>query len=577
MGYHNDMTTRGFSLVEVIIVSAVVTVFFGGLFLTISTSLRLIADSRGRLTALTVANDYMEYVRSLSYDNVGTVSGLPPGLLPQVSTTTVNGIDFTRRLLVEYVDDAADGQGAADSNGITTDYKQAKISVTWTQQGTAKEVFLVSNVVPRSIETNVGGGTIRVNVFDAEVAPLPGATVRLRNTTGTTTVDVTRTTDASGVALFGGAPAGAGYEIFVSRSGYSADQTYVATTSLPFPATQPVAVVAADITTMNFFIDELSGLAGTVYTDRVYASSSLDFVTLASVASSTGVVVSGGALALAPDGGGYVSTGIAYLTPIAPTTLAEWVSLARTATVGSGTSVRLRLYTGASSTAYTLIPDSVVPGNAAGLVDPTVALASLDPTEYPAVVVGVTLATTNTTVTPTVTRVQAWYVETQSPYGNAGLTLVGAKSIGTDSLGNPVYKTAPAVTTESDGVFVVAALEWDSYQFEGLGFDLAEVCPGYPLVAEPGATTTATVTLAPDTAHTLRVVATAGGVPLPGAVVEIRRNGSPDSRVTSPCGQAFFTGVAEAEYEVTVSASGYAPVSVSNLFITGETVYEVAL
>jgi hypothetical protein len=179
--------------------------FFGGFFLTIQHSLNLVSDSRSRMTALSVANDQIEYIRSLSYDAVGTVSGLPGGALPQTSTTSLNQKIFTKRILIEYIDDAADGIGGADSNGITTDYKRAKVEVSWDHKGQTGQVILVSNIIPNSIETNIGGGTVRVLVTDANVLPVSGASVRLRNTTGTSSVDVTKVTDATGEALFGGA------------------------------------------------------------------------------------------------------------------------------------------------------------------------------------------------------------------------------------------------------------------------------------------------------------------------------------------------------------------------------------
>ncbi|PJC56055.1 hypothetical protein CO026_02400, partial [Candidatus Kaiserbacteria bacterium CG_4_9_14_0_2_um_filter_41_32] len=255
MVYPNSKNNKsGFSLVEVIIVSAIITLFFGELFGGLHYTLALITDSKARLTALSVANDAMEYIHSLSYDAVGTVAGIPSGLIPQVATSTLNGIEFEKRVLIEYVDAPADGLGAADSNSITTDYKNAKVTVSWTRNGKTNQIFLVSTITPRSIESDVGGGTLKVKVFDSVAEPLPGASVQVVNNTLLPNIDITRTTDASGIALFSGAPAGADYEIFVTASGYSSEQTYMATTALPNPTSRPVAVLEADVSTMNFFI-----------------------------------------------------------------------------------------------------------------------------------------------------------------------------------------------------------------------------------------------------------------------------------------------------------------------------------
>ena len=72
-------------------------------------SLELIANSRANING-SLANDRMEYFRSLPYDDADTVAGIPSGIIPQNSTTTLNGIEFSERVLVEYVDDPADGQ-----------------------------------------------------------------------------------------------------------------------------------------------------------------------------------------------------------------------------------------------------------------------------------------------------------------------------------------------------------------------------------------------------------------------------------------------------------------------------------
>jgi len=73
----------------------------------------------------------MEYFRSLPYNDVGVIAGFPAGTIPQNSTLNLNGINFSERVLVEYVDDDADGSTGADTNGIILDYKQIKLEYEW--------------------------------------------------------------------------------------------------------------------------------------------------------------------------------------------------------------------------------------------------------------------------------------------------------------------------------------------------------------------------------------------------------------------------------------------------------------
>ncbi len=562
----------GFSLIEVVVVIGISVLILVGLFASFEYSLKLIAQSRAKMTALTVVNDQMEYIRSLSYDVVGTVAGIPAGFLPQLSTTTLNGIDFTKRILVEYIDDAADGVGVTDTNSITTDYKQAKVTVSWNINGIPNEVFLVSNVIPPSIETNVGGGTLRVNVFDADVQPLPGASVRVFNNTLVPNIDVTRTTDASGIALFGGAPAGPDYEIIVTDTGYSTDQTYKATTTLPAPSTQPVAVVEADVSTMNFFIDRTSELTVRTLSGKTTQVYSEAFTDMAGIADSTGIAVEGDAVGLATSSGAFVPSGLLFLTPLTPSPLEAWEFLVASGTVPFNTTATIRFYTSASSS--DLIPDSDLLGNGVGFSLGTIDISSLSNVTYPSLVVGITLETLDTAVTPSVDTVQLYYLESEASIGGVNVSMQGSKTIGFDGGGSAVYKNASSVTTDSNGEYEFPALEWDAYTFISPGYDIAEACSGNPLDLRPGSDETIDLTLAADSATTLRVVAeTVLGAKIINAEVKLERPGFSGISNTSTCGQVFFTGLnGNIDYELTVTPIGYTPQTFSALSITDDEV-----
>ena len=566
---------EGFSLVEVLVVIGISLIIFVGLFASFEYSLKLIAQSRAKMTALTVANDQMEYIRSLSYDAVGTVSGIPSGLLPQISTTTLNGIDFTKRILVEYIDDDADGVGASDSNAITTDYKQTKVSVSWNINGNANEVFLVSNITPRSIETNVGGGTLRVNVFDADVQPLPGASVRVVNNTIVPNIDVTRTTDASGIALFGGAPAGPDYEIFVFGTGYSSDQTYMATTTLPTPSTQPVAVVEADISTMNFFIDRTSELTVHTLSGKTTQEYTETFTDMTGIVEFTDVALADGAMGLATSGSAYVSSGDLFLTPLTPSPLDAWEFLVASGTVPFNTAATIRFYT--STSTADLIPDSDLPGNGIGFSVGTVDISALSKDTYPSIVVGITLETSDTSITPTVDEVQLLYLESETGLAGVDLYMQGSKTIGTNASGTDIYKTTNSITTDSNGEYVFPDLEWDAYTFTVSGYDIAEACSNNPLDLSPNTTETMDLVLVADSASTLRVVAeTISGTKLISAEVTLERPGFSETMDTSTCGQVFFTGLnSNTDYELTVSPSGFAAQTISAITITSDEVMVV--
>jgi type II secretory pathway pseudopilin PulG len=581
MYYHRS--SAGFTMVEAIVVAAVSVIIFGSLLGAFKYTLDLINASRTKLSALSVANQRMEYFRSLPYDDVGTVLGIPSGTIPQNSTTTLNGIEFHERVLVEYVDDDADGQGGADSNAIVSDYKRVKLEYTWEIGGVSHNIMLVSDIVPRSVETTAGGGTVRINVLDADSNLLPGASVRLFNTV-TGPIDVTRITDASGVALFSGAPAGSDYEVEVTATiaghPYSTTQTYQATVANPTPVVAPFSVLEADVSTLTFQIGELSDLdifTRSAITEGVFQET---FSDLLAVASSSDVTTSGGALVLQDVAGVHESDGFAFLGPITPAPLQSWQTLRIAAEALANTTYRIQFFTGAAPGPFTLIPDGDLSGNAIGFTDTIVDIRELDALAYPAIFVGVALETTDTNVTPSVDEVSVFYRQSETILANAAFAMHGNKIIGTDASAQPIYKYDSNSSTDASGELSMNDLEFDDYTFAFGGYDIKTACSAHPFIHQAGVDGELEVVLVADAANTLRVsVVDALGRLIPRADVRLYRAGYDVTITTDGCGQVFFTGgvTADSDYTIEVSAKGYIPTSVTPFSISGDTVTTVTL
>lgn len=575
--------SAGFTMIEAVVVAAVSVIIFGALIVSFKYSLDLSNVARAKLSALSVANQRMEYFRSLPYDNIGTVLGIPSGTIPQNSTTTLNGVEFHERVLVEYVDDDADGLGAADTNAIVSDYKRVRLEYTWTMREETQSIMLVSDIVPRSVETTAGGGTIRINVLDADSSLLQGASVRLFNDI-VGPVDVTRFTDANGEALFSGAATGSDYQVVVTANiaghEYSTTQTYIATTSNPNPIVSPFSVLEADVSTLTFQIGELSDL-------DIYTRSAINegiftetFTDLSAAASSSAVAASGGALVLRDTAGSYDAAGYFFLGPITPIPLLAWETLRVTGEKPANTTYRVQFYTGAAPGPFVLIPDSDLPGNSLGF-DGIVDLSSLESLSYPSVFVGVTLETADTTVTPTVDEVSVFYRESETILPNAAFSMHGNKVIGTDASAQPIYKIdAGSLQTDGSGLYATTSLEFDNYTLSFTGYDMAMACPAHPFVHQAGIDGELEVVLVADAAHTLRVsVVNTAGTVIPGASVRLSRAGYDVTEVTNSCGQAFFTGgvSADVDYQIEVTATGYTSGSVAAFAIDGDTTTTVTL
>ena len=568
---------QGFTIVEALIVIAIGVTMFGSLLVTFEYAFELLAHSKARTTALSIATDRMEYFRSLSYDDVGTILGIPAGTIPQNSTTTLNKIVFNERILVEYVDDPADGLLTAtttDSNGIPADYKRIKIELSWTIKGETRKIALVSNIVPRSIETTAGGGTVRVNVLDADATPLFGAQVRLRNNTTTATIDVTKNTDASGTALFSGAPAASNYEVIVTAPGYSTDRTYVSGVTNPNPITAPFSLLEADISTVTFQIGELSDMDITTYSSVTDLGSVENFVSTAGVATSSNTEVTSGVLRLKNTADVYAASGQAKLIALSPSPLKEWGAVTIAAATPTNTQYKVQLFT-MSSSSYSLIPESDIPGNAAGFSGPLIDISSIDAGSFPSIVVGITMQTSNTSVSPRIDEIGIYYREAATARSGVTLSLNGSKLIGTDVSSLPLYKTALSGITDGSGTLSFSDVEFDSYTFTiPPSLLVSTACPALPLLHEAGIDSDLSIVMRNSVSPSLRTkVVTSTGIGIPGASVTLSRPGFSSTVDTNLCGQTFMhTGVIlESDYDIVVSKPGYVTQTISTFTINGNT------
>lgn len=575
-------TTRGFSFVELLITAAIVSLVFGGLLAGLQLAVKLISSSKATSGALALANQQIEYIQSLPYNSIGTQGGIPDGPLPQNATTTLNGITYTERILVQYVDSPEDGLGGADINGILADYKQVKVEFSWQSTNGTSSIFLLTNIVPSGIESTDGGGTLTVNVFDAAVQPVSGAEVHLYNDTTTSTIDITTFTNSNGVAMFAGAPAAANYQIAVTDTGYSTDQTYSATTSNPNPNPPHVAVIESAVSTMNFQIDELSELTVRTIGPSTNGVFQDVFDDLSQVASSSGVIVSGGALVLSGGAGSYTSVGSALSASTTPAVITSWGSASFVVSTPVATAAVVQIYAVTGTSTYTLVGDAVLPGNSAGFTASPIDVSALDPVTYPTLALGVTLNSSDPNETPQLDEWKLDYVITEPPVASIPFSLTGSKSVGTTASGSPVYKFQASYTTDSGGEAVLPDLEWDSYDLvlDTGSYNIAEACENIPYVLNPGVSETLKLTVMPSVARSIRVrVEDTSGNPIVGASVDISRSGFSDSDSTSSCGQIFFNSglVSAADYQIDVSAAGYIDNTVTDVEITGNETLVVTL
>lgn len=544
---------RGMTLIDTIVGSALMLLVFMGITAAFQLSLDVVTNNRVRAGAIALLNERMEYLRSLSYTQIGVIGGIPAGIVPQIETVSWNGIEYTRRTSVLYSDDPEDGLGSEDENDIIADYKTIRVEVSWPSRQGERSLTLVGRVSPTGVEVAVPGGILTITVVDAAAAALPDTQVDIINTETSPAINIRTYTNQYGQVTFIGAPAASNYQITVSRPGYSTAQTYAVSAENPNPDPRHLTVADNQTTSATFSIDVLS--TKTVETYRLYQAGEWEdsFTTSDFIETMSGTETGGGSIYL---GGGapYASPGTVLSTPVAPTDLVGWTSLSWVDTTSAQTDVRYRLYTTESA----LIPDSDLPGNSAGFNTSPVDLSGLSKNTYPSLRIGAELSTNDPDETPTIASWKLSYNYGPVPLPNLAFSMQGFKTIGNSPT---IYKYNETHTSGATASLTLSNIEWDTYRLHvatTTGYDLAESCGLQPEVLNPGASQTTRLYVLPYTNHTLLVdVRSSDGALLSDAEIRLYNAAYDMTLTTSSCGQVFFPNLAPDTYSITVTKEGY--------------------
>lgn len=570
---------RGITLIDVVISSALLLLIFVGVAAAFQLTIDIVLNNKARAGAIALAGERLEFIRSLSYAQVGTSGGIPSGSLEQSESIVLNGTTFTRRTYVEYADDPLDGLAGADTNSIVADYKSVKVEVSWSVRENVREITLVSRFSPPAgLETAVSGGTLTISVVNRSAQALSNAEVTITNSSVSPAVNLITYTNASGTVSLIGAPAGTGYAISVTKPGYSTSQTYAATAQNTDPNPAHLTVVNNQTTTGTFVID-VPG-SKTVYT---YGSQSAgtwtdSFSDESLMGTSTRVEASGNKARFA---GNQPWAGPAELRSviIAPSGVSSWGSFSWDDTQPSDTTITYSVYYW-NGTVATLIPDSVLPGNSAGFTS-TVSLANVPVATYPSLILGAHMVPlTPTAPSPSVEDWTLTYFS--APPISATVRLRSATTIGSGPSGT-VYKYDQTHTTNGSGAFTVSSIEPDAYTFSSdssTGYDISTACDPQPETLSSGASMTTRLYLAPYTTNSLLidVRASSTGALIPSAEVGLSRASYAASSTSNGCGQVFFSGLTQNNnYNITVIAPGYQTTIINGVDVNGTSRRSVTL
>ncbi len=557
--------SQGVTLIDTVIGSALVLVAFVGIAGVFQLSIDVVGNSRARAGAIALANEWMEYVRSLKFDDVGTIGGIPAGVVPQSEAVSLNGISYTRRTTIQFVDDPYDGIGAADNYPtgapVFVDYKAVRVAISWQSRAGERTVYFVTRVEPQNgieVACTSSCGTLSISVVNAVSEPVQNAKVRVENASTTPAIDLTTYTNISGAVVLAGAPVSSGYKITVSKPGYNSAQTYSVSANNPSPTPAHQQVFQSQTTALVFAppqsgIDALA--TKTVYTYDAIATSTWNetFSTESQISSSTNIAVVSGLARLTGSEGSYPSYGELESVVIGPAYLANWKSFDWSGSAPASTTVEFRFYDANG----VIIPDAALAGNAAGFSASSIDISGLSTSTYPSMRAHARLLTSDASTTPSLNSYAVSYDHGPTPRAQTPFRLLGLdKVIGS----GPVYKHDFSLQTDASGAFSTTTLEWDRYEvsFPTLGQQYVVViaCDSQPEYLAPGTSQTSRFHIAPRATNALGVEVRAGGALVGGATTALSKNGYA-ATTTTTCGQAYFNYLAAGTYRLTVSALGY--------------------
>lgn len=254
----------GQTLIGVLVAIAILSILSQAILTVAGTSLKLVSFNRARITARHLAQEKIEFIRNLPFDDVGTAGGIPSGPLPQQETIVRNKLNYTVKTEIIYIDDPFDGtQGGIPDDSLATDYKRVRVEVSWS--GTAPSrtgpVVAITDIAPKGIETTAGGGTLSIIVFDASGEPVPQATVIIVANSLVPPIDITTSTGDNGRVIRPGMPVcDSCYEITVTKSGFSSERTY-SVSEVANPNKPHQTILDGQLTEIGFSIDRVSSLA----------------------------------------------------------------------------------------------------------------------------------------------------------------------------------------------------------------------------------------------------------------------------------------------------------------------------
>lgn len=245
---------------EVLVAVAVFALFALGIYSGITAVFKIVFESRMQILETTILSEQLEIVRNLPYDSVGTLNGVPTGVLQSSKIITRDGVNFIVTITVRNIDDPYDGVVKSTVPDLSpADYKLVEMSAICQNCNQRKTVILNTIVAPKGLEGSSKNGHLFINVFDADGHGVSQTRVQVTNASTTPNISIDEVTDNDGWLRIVDTPTGTlSYKITVTKDGYSSDYTISPSVQNTNPTKLPANVASQQVTEIYFSIDKLA-------------------------------------------------------------------------------------------------------------------------------------------------------------------------------------------------------------------------------------------------------------------------------------------------------------------------------
>lgn len=258
----NMMRTKaGLTLIETLITSFLLMAISIGIFSAFRQILVVMESIRTRSLATALANERLEIIRNIPYASVGTVSGIPAGVIPQEEDVIRNNYTFQVQTFIRNIDHDFDGTAGGFPNDTSpADNKLVEIRILCDQCQNYRTLAFTAMVAPKNVESASTNGSLFIYVIDANGEPVSNMDITLDNGTLIPEVHINDQTNVDGVLqIIDAPPAVSSYEVTAGKSGWTENRTYSSSDiggSIPvFPH---ATVLQQQITQLTLVVDRLS-------------------------------------------------------------------------------------------------------------------------------------------------------------------------------------------------------------------------------------------------------------------------------------------------------------------------------